>query len=149
VGSLVGGTYTGHVTITSSGLQGSPLSVPVTFTVNGPTPPHIVATASPAPNANGWNNSNVTVTFTCSAGTNPVQTCPSPVVVSAEGPNQVIAGTATDSTGLTATASVSVSLDKTPPTITAVPSPTPNAAGWNKGSVTVSFTTSDALSGVA
>src|SRR5260221_1461181 len=39
--------------------------------------PTIKATASPAPNAAGWNNTNVTVTFTCSDLTSAV-TCPAP-----------------------------------------------------------------------
>jgi len=227
VGSLTAGTYTGHITVTSSGLQGSPTVIPVTFCVTGgtgpnisslsptsglvgtsvtitgtnfgttgtvtfngtpatpssysstsikvPVPsgattgpvmvkvgtissnpvnfavttlPQIVATASPAPNGNGWNNTNVTVTFTCVPGSNPIQTCPAPIIVSTEGKNQVITGTVVDTGGQTASASVTVSIDKTPPTITATPSPAPNANGWNNTSVTVSFKTSDALSGV-
>src|SRR6476660_7050620 len=40
-------------------------------------PPTILATPSPATNANGWNNSNVTVSFACTGTT----ACPPPVVV--------------------------------------------------------------------
>jgi RHS repeat-associated protein len=39
--------------------------------------------------------------------------------------------------------------DTTPPTITAVVTPAPNAAGWNRSAATVTFTCSDATSGVA
>jgi RHS repeat-associated protein len=39
--------------------------------------------------------------------------------------------------------------DTTPPTITAVVTPAPNAAGWNKSAATVTFTCSDATSGIA
>jgi RHS repeat-associated protein len=39
--------------------------------------------------------------------------------------------------------------DTTAPTITATVAPSPNAAGWNKSSATVSFTCSDATSGIA
>jgi len=42
-----------------------------------------------------------------------------------------------------------VTNDTTVPTITAAVAPSPNAAGWNKATATVSFTCSDATSGIA
>ncbi len=42
-----------------------------------------------------------------------------------------------------------VGIDNDPPTIVAVVSPPPNAAGWNRMDVTVSFRCSDAASGIA
>jgi hypothetical protein len=39
--------------------------------------------------------------------------------------------------------------DDVPPTITAVSSPSPNAAGWNSSPVTVTYTCSDSTSGIA
>src|SRR6266478_4031843 len=89
-------------------------------------PPTITAKASPAPNAAGWNNTNVTVTFTCSDAISGVASCPSPQTVTAEGANQVISGTATDNAGNTASTSIKLNIDKTPPTISAATSPTPN-----------------------
>ncbi|MGC2694177.1 MAG: hypothetical protein WA738_00140, partial [Candidatus Angelobacter sp.] len=80
-------------------------------------PPTIQATVSPAPNAAGWNNSNVTVSFTCSDAISGVATCPSPVTVTTEAANQTVSGTATDHAGNSASASVSVNLDKTAPAI--------------------------------
>lgn len=112
-------------------------------------PPTITASLRPAPNAAGWNNSPATVTFTCSDKTSGVASCPLPVTVSTEGANQVVPGTATDLAGNTASTSVTINLDMTPPTITAAISPPPDAAGYNSGPVTVTFTCSDALSGVA
>jgi RHS repeat-associated protein len=112
-------------------------------------PPTITAIASPAPNAAGWNNSNVTVTFSCSDATSAVASCPGPQTVTTEGAKQIISGTATDAAGNSATTSITLNIDKTPPTITAALSPAANAAGWNNSNVTVSFTCSDSLSGVA
>lgn len=109
-------------------------------------PPTIQATASPAPNAAGWNNSNVTVTFVCSDATSPV-TCPGPTTVSTEGANQVISGTATDAAGNTASTSVTINLDKTPPSIN-ITSPA-NGATVSSTSVSVTGSVSDNLSGVA
>jgi len=112
-------------------------------------PPAISASISPAPNAAGWNNSNATVSFICSDQTSGVASCPSPVVVTTEGANQVISGTATDKAGNKATVSVKVNLDKTPPLITPSVNPPPDAGGWNLPPVTVSYICSDQLSGIA
>ncbi len=113
---------------------------------NETVPPSIQSTVSPAPNSNGWNNSNVTVSFTCSDASG-IASCSGPTIVSTNGGNQVVTGTAVDRAGNTATASVSVNLDKAPPSITATATPAANASGWNNTDVTVSFVCSDALSG--
>jgi len=43
-----------------------------------------------------------------------------------------------------------VQIDKTPPTVTfASPTPSPNAAGWNNGNVSIAFAAADSLSGLA
>jgi Glucodextranase, domain B/3D domain len=42
-----------------------------------------------------------------------------------------------------------IGVDNVAPTITAVVTPAPNAAGWNKSDATVSFTCADATSGIA
>lgn len=57
--------------------------------------------------------------------------------------------TAKDKLGNSAEGSVTVKLDEDAPTITGARSPEANAAGWTNSDVTVSFTTGDALSGVA
>ena len=79
------------------------------------TPPSIAAIVSPGPNVNGWNNTNVTVTFACSDGASGIASCPAPVAVSTEGGGQVIIDTAVDKAGNSATARVTLNIDKTPP----------------------------------
>ena len=113
------------------------------------TAPSIGGSAAPAPNANGWNDEDVTVSFTCSDGTSGVATCSSPQTLSTEGAGQSAGGTATDNAGNTASTTVAgVNIDKTAPTATATPTPAANANGWNNTSVTVTFAGGDALSGV-
>ena len=148
-GSLTPGTYTGHVTVTAAGAQNSPASATVTFTVAAFVPPAISASVSPTPDAYGWNNSAVTVTFTCSAGSYAIQSCPAAVQVSNQGANQPVTGTVIDVAGNSASTTVNVSIDLTPPVITASASPPPNSNGWNNTPVTVTFTCSDSLSGIA
>lgn len=112
------------------------------------TPPTITYVVTPAANANGWDNSDVTVTFTCGDALSGVASCSQPVTLSTEGGNQIVTGTAVDNAGNTATITASVNLDKTAPLITASVSQGPNAQGWNNTPVTVSYTCADVLSGI-
>ena len=109
--------------------------------------PTVTHTLTPAPNADEWNNSNVTVTFSAKdddSGSG-VASVSSPVTVSTETAGQVVTGTAKDTAGNTATDSVTVKLDKTAPTISgAITSGTKTASGWYNGPVTVTFTCADA-----
>jgi hypothetical protein len=114
------------------------------------TAPSITASRSPVANANGWNNSNVTVSYSCNDGLSGIAACPADDVLSANGMNQSASGTATDKAGNTASDGVAgINIDKTAPTITASRSPAANANGWNNSAVTVHYTCSDVLSGIA
>ncbi|VAW87327.1 hypothetical protein MNBD_GAMMA17-1579 [hydrothermal vent metagenome] len=116
------------------------------FTATDNTAPTITAALSMPANAAGWHQQDVTVTFTCTdAG---IAACPAPVTLSTEGAGQVISGTATDVAGNSATASITVNLDKTQPTMTATSTPLANIFGWHNSDVIVSFSCSDTLSGI-
>jgi len=120
----------------------------VTVTVNlDKTPPNITASTSPAPNANGWNSSDVTVSFNCGDALSGIFSLTPDVTVQAEGQNQLVLGTCIDIAGNSATVTVTVSLDKTPPIMNATTDPLPNANGWNNSNVLISFECFDALSG--
>ena len=110
-------------------------------------PPTIVATLAPPPNAAGWNNTDVTVSFQCSDTTSGVASCSDPVLVATEGAGQVVTGRATDLAGNTASTSVTVNLDKTPPSVN-IASPADGVV-LDGPSVSVAGTVSDAVSGVA
>jgi PKD repeat protein len=112
------------------------------------TSPAITATRDKPANAAGWNNSNVTVSFNCSDAASGVAMCPAPVVVSTETASLVVSGTVVDRAGNSATASLTIKLDKTVPLIQGALSPLPNANSWNNADVTALFTATDALSGV-
>ncbi|MEK9149632.1 MAG: hypothetical protein AAB267_06270 [Candidatus Desantisbacteria bacterium] len=112
------------------------------------TSPVITASISPDPNSNHWSNSDVTVTFNATDSLSGIAIATEPQTITSEGKNQNIGGEAKDLAGNTATVYVTLSIDKTPPTITAVSSPQPNSYGWNNSDVTVSFNGEDALSGI-
>lgn len=139
---------TNQVTGTATDKAGNSASTSVNVNIDR-TPPSVTPIISPSPNAAGWNNTNVTITFTCNDTGSGVALCPAPIQVNTEGANQVFSFTATDVAGNTATGSVTLSIDKTPPVITPTAAPAANANGWNNSPVTVTFQCSDALSGVA
>lgn len=113
------------------------------------TAPTISAARDLPANAAGWNNSDVTVRFSCADALSGAATCSAPVTLG-EGAGQSAAGTVTDRAGNPATVSVrDINIDKTAPSITASRSPSANGAGWNNGDVTVEFTCTDSLSTVA
>jgi hypothetical protein len=114
-----------------------------------PIPPTITASPAPAANAAGWNNTNASVTFTCADPILGIASCSPPVQFTTEGANQTASGTAVNRAGFSSSTSATVNIDKTSPLISTSKSPAANAAGWNNSDVTVTFTCSDALSGIA
>jgi hypothetical protein len=119
------------------------------------TPP--VTTAS-APS--GWQNGSVTVTLSATDDLSGVadtyytvdggpQQSGTSIQIATEG-SHTIAFWSVDNAGNEEPANtVTVRIDTTPPTISAATDRAPNAAGWYRAPVTVTFTCSDALSGVA
>ncbi len=112
------------------------------------TPPAISATVDPEPNEAGWNNSTVTVRFSCDDADSGIKFCPAPVTVTQDTAGRVVSGTAIDNAGNRATARVTVKLDRTAPSVLARRSSFPNPAGWYRTPVTVTFIASDLLSGI-
>ena len=139
-----------EVTCTAANGAGLRASASVVLKVDM-TAPAIAGTRAPAANAFGWNNTDVAVSFTCTDGLSGVSQCgPDLQVVTTDGASQSRTATAIDLAGNVATATVGgISVDKTPPAIAAAPARSPNAKGWFKADVTVSFPSSDVLSGVA
>ncbi|MBI4318601.1 MAG: DUF11 domain-containing protein, partial [Chloroflexi bacterium] len=114
----------------------------------------ITGTISPNPNDKGWNNTNATVTFTCADGSVNgvpligIASCPGPVNLAGEGAGQVVNGTVVDKAGNEVSTSLSVNIDKTPPSAAlSVTVGTPGTNGWYTSDVTVSTTGSDTISG--
>ncbi len=115
------------------------------------TAPTAAANASPDPNANGWNNSDVTVSFDGEDELSGIDSCAASVVLTEEGAGQSASGTCTDKAGnVSAPATVSnINIDKTDPTIEAsVKSGTPGTNSWYVSDVVVEFTCKDTLSGI-
>jgi hypothetical protein len=134
--------------VAASDPSGASTSRTVTVNIDRVSPT-IVGSISPPPNAASWNNTNLIVSFYCADDRSGVASCTGPVPVATEGAHQIVTGTAIDKAGNTASTSISVNIDKTPPFITATTAPPPNANGWNNSNVSVSFLCTDSLSGIA
>lgn len=107
-----------------------------------------VVVAPELPNAAGWNNVPVTVTWTCSdlggAGIAP-GSCPADATY---GDGDTVAAAELTVVDLAGNTSATVSrrgikVDTTRPTLAVVVTPAPNSAGWNNGIVTAAWTCTD------
>ncbi len=147
--------YSGPVTLSAptilkakafrSGWTASATTTAVYTIYNDAVPPTIIASLTPSPNAAGWNNNYVTVSFACSDAGSGIRTCPSPVTVYTPGV-QTVSGTAIDNAGNTALGSATVRIDYQGPDI-AVQTPAANTI-VHASAVTISGTVTDAQSGV-
>jgi hypothetical protein len=110
------------------------------------TQPTITASAVPAANADGWNNSSVTVSFSCTDSGSGVDTADSSLANQVLTASGTATGTCIDNAGNTASTSYTARIDTGAPTIM--------FAGNERSygildSVAISCTAADALSGVA
>ena len=120
----------------------------VTVQIDG-IKPTISGSASPAPNLAGWNNSNVSVSFTCADAESGIASCTDTQVLATDGADQYVTGKAVDHGGNTDTTTMGpLNIDKTQPTLSGVATTAPNGNGWYNGDVTVHWTAKDATSGV-
>jgi hypothetical protein len=148
--SQTSNTTTGSVTKTATATDrlGNSASGSVTIKLDK-SAPTITGSRSPAPNADGWNNTDVTASFACSDGLSGIKSCPGATTLTSSGANQSVTRTAVDNADNSATATVSgVNIDKVAPTLTGAPATSPNAHGWYNGNVTIHWTASDVLSGL-
>ncbi len=104
---------------------------------------------SPAKNGNGWNKTDVTLSWTCTDSTSGPAASPVTQTITTEGAGQSATGTCNDKAGNSASSTNGdVNIDKTAPGISFVgQSPAKNGNGWNKTDVTLSWTCTDSLSG--
>jgi hypothetical protein len=116
------------------------------------TPPTITyLSQTPPANVAGWNNTNVTLTWSCSdSGSGPVSLTVTQTIT-VEGTGLSGRGTCTDLAGNQASNTHGgINIDKTPPTITANISPAPAATGWynlSTGPPTITFVCADNAGG--
>jgi hypothetical protein len=108
----------------------------------------VTPAVSPSANSYGWHKSDAIVKFNGSDPLSGIDDCTLDVTVSTEGASQAIPGTCTDNAGNKGSASATVSVDRTAPTISGSPTTAANGYGWYNSDVSIKWTCGDALSGV-
>lgn len=168
---IVGGTFTGNqlyglevgnpanTTIyiqsnpTCTGNDSNALPTPVCYndtTIFDNTAPVITPTISGTAGSNGWYTSNVTVTWSVTDAESGIASsngCSTSNLTS-ETTGITLTCSASNSAGLSSSASVTIKIDKTNPAISFVSRlPVPNINGWNNTDVTVNWSCTDSFSG--
>lgn len=141
-------TDTAGVTIPCTATSAGGSSTPQSITVKrDATLPTISAAVAPAPNASGWHNGDVTVSYTCAdALSGLASACPAAQTISAEG--NVVMPTISDLAGNKSVAGISARIDKSAPVVAVTG--VNNGATYVVGAVpAATCSTTDALSGVA
>src|SRR5438034_7989941 len=113
------------------------------------TPPAVAGTAGRSPDANGWYNHSLTVSFSGTDATSGVASCVSPTYSGPDDAGAAVSGSCHDKAGNAASSAVSFKYDASPPAVQGVPSRSPDANGWYSRPLTISFSGADAVSGVA
>jgi hypothetical protein len=141
------GATTYSCSASSAGGSSGPVDVVIKRDGTAPT---IDGSANPPANANGWNKSDVTVSFSCADNLSGVASCEPDKTLSSEGAGQSATGTAVDNAGNSAQTTVNgINIDKTAPSVGLVGGPA-NGASYYFGSVPAAPTcnASDSLSGL-
>ncbi|MDQ3874461.1 MAG: hypothetical protein M3322_02760 [Actinomycetota bacterium] len=114
------------------------------------SPPIIALNITGERGSNGWYRSDVTVSWTVSDPTGLRSSSGCGTTSLSETPSTTLTCSAVNNgtPPLSSSVSVTVKVDKTPPAVTGTPERRPDANGWYKRPVRVSFTGSDALSGI-
>ena len=116
-------------------------------TITDTTPPTITfVSRMPAANANGWNNGNVTVTWSCSDSGSGVVSATISQIISTEGSNQSATGTCQDLAGNSASnTQTGINIDKTNPILNLPSNITVEATSLAGAMVSYSVSASDNL----
>jgi hypothetical protein len=113
------------------------------------TPPTATAAASRSPNSNGWYNASVTVSFSGTDATSGIDTCTQTTYSGPDTSSTPVSGTCHDKAGnQSATSSLTLRYDATPPQANAFADRAADSNGWYNHALAVSFSGSDEMSGL-
>ena len=141
-------TETTGTTLTCSATSGGgTASASVTIKLDKTPPTAALTVTEGIAGLNGWYTSDVTVVANGSDNVSAPVVCTPARTVSSETAGTTVDGTCTNDAGLTAAATLTVKLDKTPPTATlTVLAGTAGANGWYTSDVTVHASGADTVS---
>lgn len=142
------GSQTANCSYTDGG--GITRNASATYSIVDTGNPTITFASRTPANANNWNKTDVTVTWSCSDSGSGVLSATATETVSTEGSNQPATGTCTDHAGNTATdTQTEINIDKTAPTdVTTTLNDPPDHNTWYNAPVDWTTTGTDPLSGI-
>ena len=112
------------------------------------TPPSVNASAGRAPDANGWFNHPVGVTFAGADATSGLDSCSSANYSGPDDASASVSGGCKDNAGNSTSVAFGLKYDSTPPKVSANPARGADANGWYNHALGVAFAGTDATSGV-
>jgi hypothetical protein len=115
------------------------------------TPPAVTAAATRGPDNSGWYNAPVGISWSGTDATSGIASCSAPATYSGpDSKNASSSGGCTDKAGNAGTPPpLSIKYDATPPVATTVPDRGPDANGWYNHGLTIGWSSSDPVSGIA
>jgi hypothetical protein len=128
---------------------GTVTSPVVAIKIDKTPPTGLTAALARGPDANGWFNHPVAASFSGQDAVSGIAGCSSPTYAGGDSASAAVTGTCTDGAGNTASATVSLKYDATPPSVTPAVDRPPDAKGWYRKPLSISFAGSDATSGIA
>lgn len=135
-------------TVLYRGLRSKVIGEPKIVVINiDKNPPEVLPVIEPSPNPEGWNNTEVTITFVCRDRESGIKECPSPVRLAEEGSHQSVRVSARDKVGNEGFAEIKINIDRTPPLVF-VTGPVEGRRYFLCDKPSVDFRVEDNLSGV-
>ena len=130
--------------------DGSSITSPiVTIKIDKTAPTGVAGSLARAADSDGWFNHPVAASFSGQDAVSGLAGCSGSTYSGGDSASAALSGTCTDNAGNTATASVGIKYDATAPAVTPSIDRPPDAKGWYRKPVTVSFAGTDATSGIA
>jgi hypothetical protein len=127
--------------------SGQPLG-PLQFNIDAQAPSVTGVSVDRAPDKNGWYTHPMTVTFQGTDGGSGLASCSSATYSGPDTDSGSASGTCRDKAGNVSSSSFALKYDATPPTVTAAPGRAATKAGWYNHPVSVTFSGTDATSGI-
>jgi hypothetical protein len=143
-----GATVTGNCKDKAGNQSGTVTSA--AFNYDSTAPQATGSSRSRLPDANGWYNHALTVTYQGTDGTSGIDTCSQVDYSAPDKVGAAVSGSCKDKAGNQSAAltSASFNYDSTAPQASAAPSRVADKNGWYNDQLTVSFSAADALSGL-